>query len=83
MTDPDRDLAPDAADAAALIDRLRAFADELGPGQRLLLAALLAPGIDAAWRWAPGRAGAGWSRAALPEHLAAAVRQRRMRIVDD
>ena len=83
MTDPDRQLAPDADDAAALIDRLRAFADELGPGQRQLLAALLAPGIDAAWRWTPGRSEVGWSRTALPEHLVAAVQHRRLRIVDD
>ena len=73
---------PDAADAAALIDRLRHFADGLGPAQRQLLAALLAPGIDAAWRQGSAGAARSWDRRALPEHLAAAVRERPLRIVE-
>lgn len=73
---------PDAADAAALIDRLRHFADGLGPTQRQLLAALLAPGIDAAWRQGSSAATRSWDHRALPEHLAAAVRERPLRIVE-
>ena len=73
---------PDTAEAAALIDGLRRFADGLGPVQRRLLAALLAPGIDAAWRQGSAGDARGWDQRALPDHLAAAIRARPLRIVD-
>ena len=82
MPEPHSERCAEVADAAALIDQLRAFADGLGPTQRQLLAALLAPGIDAAWRSAPAAGDRSWSRSSLPHHLVAAVRARRLRIVD-
>ena len=82
MPDDQRVPVPDADDAIALIDRLRSFADGLGPAQRQLLAALLAPGIDAAWHRADPHDDRPWSPAVLPEQLAAAVRDRPLRIVE-
>lgn len=68
--------------AARLIDKLREFADQLDADERRALVALLAPGVDAAWTEEPEVSGfdSGWSPEQLPEHLAAAIRQRDLRI---
>lgn len=46
---------PSRQDAEILLEKLRVFVTTLGPEERALLAVLLAPGIDAAWK-APGDA---------------------------
>lgn len=79
MANGERATGSDAANR--LIDKLRDFAASLGPEERQLLAALLAPGIDAAWdsdevtgysfEWRPDR---------LPDHLVGAIRRRNLRV---
>ncbi|MEZ5382141.1 MAG: hypothetical protein R2754_10175 [Microthrixaceae bacterium] len=68
--------------AASLIDQLRDFAAGLGAEERELLAALLAPGIDAAWADEADESGLGvsWTPSALSEHLVAAIRDRNLRV---
>lgn len=86
MTDPS---VPQRDAADRLLDKLRTFAAELDPEERVLLAALLAPGIDAAWSPSPDDGGGdvevagftvSWSPRALPAHLVAAIRDRELRI---
>ncbi len=79
MTDPPEEVP--AATADSLLDKLRTFADGLEPGERRLLAALLAPGVDAAWDDSEVAGfDAGWTAERLPQHLVARVRARRLRI---
>jgi hypothetical protein len=86
VTDPS---APRRDAADRLLDKLRAFAAELDPDERVLLAALLAPGIDAAWSPDPdGEPGdaevagfaVSWSPTTLPQHLTDAIRARDLRV---
>lgn len=67
--------------AHLLIDKLKSFAETLEDDERQLLAALLAPGIDAAWG-DPEVNGfsADWSPTALSDHLASAIRDRNLRV---
>lgn len=73
------DAGPTAAER--LIEKLREFASTLGSEERQLLAALLAPGIDAAWG-EPEVTGfeLDWTPGALPSHLAEAIRGRDLRV---
>jgi hypothetical protein len=67
--------------AERLLDKLRSFSEGLDPDERLVLAALIGPGIALAYpddevegfaqRWEPSH---------LPEHLAAMIRARNLRI---
>jgi len=68
--------------ADVLIAKLRTFAESLSTKERELLAALLAPGIDAAWNEPSEVQGFGleWSPAALPNHLINAIRGRHLRV---
>ncbi len=71
------------SDAAnRLIDRLREFAAGLEDEERSLFAALLAPGIDAAWGEPAEVTGFGldWSPNSLPMHLSDAIRGRSLRV---
>ncbi len=78
----------DAADLAesliadGLIAKIREFAQGLSAKERELLAALLAPGIDAAWNEPSEVQGFGleWSPSALPNHLSNAIRGRHLRV---
>ena len=63
--------------AVQLLSKVRRFIeDQLDPEERKLFAALLAPGVAAAFDDADvsGFGMTGWSPAALPQALAAAVR---------
>ena len=68
-----------------LIERLRAFIAELEPAQREAFAALLAPGIAAAFeeQETSGFARVGWLPDLLPDYLARVIRERGLRIVID
>lgn len=68
--------------AAGLIDKLRDFATQLDGDERQLLAALLAPGIDAAWGEEAEVAGFGaqWAPSSLSDHLRGAIRDRNLRV---
>jgi hypothetical protein len=78
----------DAADldddlvADGLIAKIRKFAEGLTSKERELLAALLAPGIDAAWNEPSEVQGFGleWSPSALPHHLSNAIKGRQLRV---
>lgn len=79
----------DTATAQGLITKIRAFADTLDADERPLFAALLAPGVSAAWstpedgdldevggfafEWRPDR---------LPSHLARAIHDADLRITE-
>jgi hypothetical protein len=78
----DRSLDMPAAVADGLIDKLRGFADQLSAEERRLLAALLAPGIAAAYAETDDltTARVEWSAARLPEHLRASIRGRALHI---
>ncbi len=86
MSSIDRPNDPAPGDPAAaggrLIDKLRDFAGGLDDDERRLLAALLAPGIHAAWKEPAEVSGFGleWSPDTLPEHLADAIRDRDLRV---
>ena len=70
---------PEAADR--LIDKLREFAATLDPEERQLLAALLAPGIDAAWGESEVSGfSLDWKPSLLPDHLADTIRDRHLRV---
>lgn len=77
----DQDDSPTAT-AERLIDKLRVFATGLEPAERELLAALLAPGITAAWQPDDDVEGfsVSWSPDQLPRHLAEAIRGRQLRV---
>jgi hypothetical protein len=68
--------------AESLLDKLHAFASTLEPEERQLLAALLAPGIDAAWGEPAEVTGftVSWSPDHLPDHLSEAIRGRALRV---
>lgn len=72
----------DGPSAERLLDRLRDFASTLDPEERQLLAALLAPGIDAAWGEPDEVTGftVTWSPDHLPDQLSAAIRGRSLRV---
>lgn len=78
-----------ADDAArALIVKVRDFAATLDDLERSLFAALLAPGVHAAWDESDDAGSAAgwsatWSADRLPAHLAAAVRDAELKIVVD
>lgn len=83
-------LPPRTADAAErLLSRLREFAQGLDDDERALLAALLAPGVAAAYDAEDAGEVVGfdghdpvrWHPAALPAALATAVRGRDVRII--
>jgi hypothetical protein len=86
MTTSDATLPADAAPAGSdpaerLIEKLRGFASGLDPEERQLLAALLAPGIDAAWASSEVSGFAlDWSPTLLPDHLADTIRGRNLRV---
>jgi uncharacterized protein (DUF2267 family) len=86
MPDPQSDDPPTTTTTTAAADRLlaklRSFADALDPEERRALAALLAPGVDAAWRDDPEveAFGVEWRADRLPAHLTAAIRARDLRI---
>lgn len=83
MTEPGGSSDSGSSDAAnRLIDRLREFAAGLDTEERSLFAALLAPGIDAAWGEPAEVTGFGldWSPDTLPTHLADAIRGRSLRV---
>ena len=72
--------------AHRLFDKLKVFAASLDEEERALLAALLAPGVARAYDEAEvegfdAGSGVGWRPEALPESLAAAVKERDLRIV--
>ncbi len=77
----DRPAADDAAAVSSLLEKMRQFAVDLDPAERRVLAALLAPGVAAAWAEEPEVAGFTWRPADLDDHLAAAVRAHGLRIV--
>lgn len=81
MSDPHAD-APEARSAENLLEKLHGFTATLEPEERRLFAALLAPGIDAAWSDDAEVSGFGvqWTAARLPEHLTASIRARELRI---
>lgn len=68
--------------ANSLIDKLRDFAVTLDAEERQLLAALLAPGVSAAWAEPTEVSGfsAEWSADQLPSHLSDAIRGRALRV---
>ncbi|MEZ5227726.1 MAG: hypothetical protein R2710_13945 [Acidimicrobiales bacterium] len=68
--------------ANSLIDKLRDFAGTLNAEERQLLAALLAPGVNAAWEEPAEVSGfsAEWSADQLPSHLSDAIRGRSLRV---
>lgn len=68
--------------ASSLIDKIRDFALTLDPQERQLLAALLAPGINAAWEEPAEVTGfsVDWSADQLPDHLRSTIRDRSLRI---
>ena len=68
--------------AEGLIVKLREFAEQLSSAERELLAALLAPGIDAAWNEQSEVQGFGldWSPSVLPTHLADTIKGRNLRV---
>ena len=73
--------------AANMLRRLRSFALSLPEEERVLLAALLGPGVALAYGESVGSGEdvtgfsmVDWSPAALPAHLAQAVRSQRMRV---
>ncbi len=68
--------------AESLIDKLRDFASSLDTTERELLAALLAPGINAAWQDDDEVTGftVDWSASRLPGHLGEVIRSRELRI---
>ncbi len=77
MTDPITSTNPEER----LLDKLRTFVSSLDPDERQLLAALLAPGVDAAWGDSEVSGfGLDWSPSLLPDHLADAIRGRNLRI---
>lgn len=64
-----------------LIEKLRVFAETLEPKERELLAALLAPGIDAAWGDSEVSGFSfDWRPSLLPDHLADTIRNRNLRV---
>lgn len=65
--------------ATRLLDKLKHFAASLDDEERELLAALLAPGVAAAYDEVEGF-GTGWSMGTLPRHLADAIEGRGLRI---
>ena len=76
MTRPDVDQAADN-----LLAKVRSFASTLDDQERALLAALLAPGIAAAWEDDVVEGfGTEWSTSRVQEHLRDAVRRHRIRI---
>lgn len=87
MSEHNSDESPTAL-AVGLIDKLRKFADELGDDERQLLAALLSPGIAAAYDTdegsddgdGDGPSSTSWTTARLPEHLRAAIEHRSLRV---
>lgn len=81
MSDPHVDER-DERSAARLLEKLHGFTASLEPEERRLFAALLAPGIDAAWADDAEVAGFGvqWTASRLPEHLVASIRARELRI---
>jgi hypothetical protein len=87
---PERDP-PEESSASSLLEKLRMFAATLEPRERQLLAALLAPGVEAAWDDAPLETansegdevtgfGVRWHVDRLPEHLSREIRGRSLRI---
>lgn len=73
------------AAAERLIDKIRAFVERLDDLERPLMAALLAPGIDAAWSddaelEADTGFELGWTPQHLPAHLCDAVQRADVRI---
>lgn len=71
----------DVSAALALLEKLREFASGLEPRERRALAALLAPGVAAAWADEPEVAGFEWRADDVSGHLARAIRERDLRIV--
>ncbi|MCB1026559.1 MAG: hypothetical protein R2704_15390 [Microthrixaceae bacterium] len=71
----------DADAALKLIDKIRALAEGLPAEERVMLATLLGPGIEAAWADAPAsdELTTAWTSTALAAHLQAAVRRRELR----
>lgn len=74
---------PDAA--RTMLAKLRDFTARLDDDERAHLAALLAPGVALAYGddEVEGYGRAGWAPTDLPGSLAAAVRERHLRIVDE
>lgn len=72
---------PSTSASDRLIDKLRAFTATLDAEERQLLAALLAPGVDAAWGESEVSGfGLDWSPSLLPSHLADTIRGRNLRV---
>lgn len=72
----------DPGAAERMVAKLRAFAADLDPEERELLAMLLAPGVAQAYA-ADDVTGFGTAAfAALPETLATALQSARLRVVD-
>jgi len=86
MTDSDHGIPPHSDDLGAaangLIDKLSSFAATLEADERKVLAALLAPGIDAAWGDPSEVSGYSldWDPGVLPSYLGEAIRGRNLRI---
>lgn len=69
--------------AAQLFDKLRAFVGELDDDERALFAALLAPGVAAAYEPDDDEVvgfASSWQPQRLPRHLAELIRDREVRI---
>lgn len=85
MSPPNVSQGMDASAAERLLHKLRTVvAEELDDEERALFAALLAPGIDLAYQAQTEDEVAGfgidWSMRRLPDSLAAAIRERHLRI---
>jgi hypothetical protein len=76
VTNPDADEAADK-----MLSKVRSFVSTLDDQERALFAALLAPGIAAAWDDDEVEGfGIEWSSSRVQEHLREAVRRHRIRI---
>ena len=86
MAESDHGIPPSSDDLGAvangLIDKLSSFVSTLDVDERKVLAALLAPGIDAAWGDPAEVSGYSldWDPGVLPSYLGEAIRGRNLRI---
>ena len=76
MDQPPVDTAADS-----MLEKVRAFIETLEPEERSMFAALIAPGVAAAWSDDEVEGfGAVWSQNRVQQHLRSAIRQRDLRI---
>lgn len=77
MDQPPVDTAADS-----MLEKVREFIQTLEPEERSMFAALIAPGVAAAWSPDDDVEGFGavWSGSRVQEHLREAIRQRDLRV---